>query len=784
MGAEKPARRAGLAGFLARLTLVFRAIGVFWPSAVLVILLFVFFCWLPVGRDVVQLAKEGSFTLPWVLLALVFCAFIAWFTGRWVSYFFPDPMLQTRVIRTHLPRFLGFSVFTVMAMAYILPTVAKVSYRLPLMIAVLIASVAWYAALIRGIRKYRAAGHSLKWVLLVASTLVLVMVISSLCPGASEWKAVASILLMQFIFIGCVVAHREHIRRGEPLAGTKAQAVNHPMVKGFLDRLEDKLEEQPRPKHRPAARMVPSEPPDLKREASLFLVFNAVAFVALGIFATAGSCLQVAQAIRPLPIALTGLAMVFGGINLVRFVGRWTRINFLFWIVLLSLLLGECFDAHRVHLVIPERAPDERPCFTKAAGQWMDSCVKDPRNSSLDKDHRIPMVFVLSDGGAVRSAQWVGHVLGHLDKNSHGRFRQQLFAMSGASGGSVGNLVYYGLLSRGSSPDSIRHDAIRVLGNDMLSFTLARMLGSDLLNLAMPILGDKQCLGNLALNDRAAALEDGLAEAGRSAGLELETAFLDLVDQRSNMPLLCLNTTRVQDAKPAVISSFQFKDDAAFSGRLDLLAEMPRDSTFRANSAAILSARFPYVSPAGSLPVKYEYGDSGRTHWDAFVDGGYFDNSGAGLVLEMLMALENTEELKQQFRRFKPVVIHLSNGDPCESHGSGMNSVLNDVLAPMMTIVGAYGKQTDVNNRRLKHFLDVRGAKWVEINLFQESELGIVKTIKACESKKEYYPMSWALSDGPSKAMEERGRMHPEVGRWSGILDGWRGDPDWSSKVK
>jgi len=53
------------------------------------------------------------------------------------------------------------------------------------------------------------------------------------------------------------------------------------------------------------------------------------------------------------------------------------------------------------------------------------------------------------------------------------------------------------------------------------------------------------------------------------------------------------------------------------------------------STAALLSARFPIISPAGTLRAK---GDA--THGDRIVDGGYFDNAGLASALDVARALK------------------------------------------------------------------------------------------------------------------------------------------------
>ncbi|WP_166143835.1 hypothetical protein [Methylosinus sp. RM1] len=54
------------------------------------------------------------------------------------------------------------------------------------------------------------------------------------------------------------------------------------------------------------------------------------------------------------------------------------------------------------------------------------------------------------------------------------------------------------------------------------------------------------------------------------------------------------------------------------------------------STAALLSARFPVISPAGTLRAKND-----ATHGDRIVDGGYFDNAGLASALDVARALKN-----------------------------------------------------------------------------------------------------------------------------------------------
>ena len=75
----------------------------------------------------------------------------------------------------------------------------------------------------------------------------------------------------------------------------------------------------------------------------------------------------------------------------------------------------------------------------------------------------------------------------------------------------------------------------------------------------------------------------------------------------------------MQDGRPGVVSTMKL-DYNIFGRRLDVLDSLRPGEDVHLSSMVILGARFPYVSPAGRIRNNY------------FVDGGYFDNSGAGVV--------------------------------------------------------------------------------------------------------------------------------------------------------
>ena len=136
--------------------------------------------------------------------------------------------------------------------------------------------------------------------------------------------------------------------------------------------------------------------------------------------------------------------------------------------------------------------------------------------------------------------------------------------------------------------------------------------------------------------DRAGALENSLEDITRlDTGLlrpNMKAPFSSFLalksDTQYQLPILCINVTRMQDGNPGVVSNVKL-DSINFNNRVDVLGLMPDDKDISISTAAIMGARFPYVSPAGRIDQEFREG-SAKPHY--FVDGGYFDNSGAGVV--------------------------------------------------------------------------------------------------------------------------------------------------------
>jgi hypothetical protein len=229
-------------------------------------------------------------------------------------------------------------------------------------------------------------------------------------------------------------------------------------------------------------------------------------------------------------------------------------------------------------------------------------------------------IVVAAAGGGIQASAWAAQVLAGLSSDdATGTFHRSVRVISGVSGGSVGAMyflgTYDGVWGSAVSPDEARQHALA----SSLAAVAWGVVYPDLHRLFLPI--SSLFWRNI---DRGSTLERSLAmTAGRDPGPTL-LELAPLV--RKGLPVVLLNATLTADALPIVFSNSRFPgaDDRAEAGSDNRQGLRSFHDDFRLETrletAVRLSASFPLVSPAAQASML-----RGR---NAFVDGGYFDNSG------------------------------------------------------------------------------------------------------------------------------------------------------------
>jgi hypothetical protein len=356
-------------------------------------------------------------------------------------------------------------------------------------------------------------------------------------------------------------------------------------------------------------------------------------------------------------------------------------------------------------------------------------------------------IVVAAAGGASRAGFFMASILGYFlqDAQQHGldanQIRNRLFAISGVSGGSMGAVMVTAALHEKS--DSADHPCVKAnftllwgdkIGNwrDCLeTLTSGDFLSADFFGFAFNDMlpfgwwRDRAAVLEGTWNDRYNSVIAQPSSPLSSACNGLGCPFLSLRPREGHwIPLLVLNgtseatggrivttalantykplstcpTSQSATDCPLFVDADRFHDLLNYRSRptgwlgafqrawLAWAERSGAPDDVRIDTAVLNSARFPLISPAGSIRNK------DQAIVDRIVDGGYFENYGALSAKEIALAIHAAQPA------LAPIVIALSN-DP--------NDLLNvdqDVAAPEAKI------KADLKNTRKKQEQKVRAA--------------------------------------------------------------------------
>jgi len=337
----------------------------------------------------------------------------------------------------------------------------------------------------------------------------------------------------------------------------------------------------------------------------------------------------------------------------------------------------------------PAAAAAAVPGMEQALAQWVarsGACDRPVRGvAGAEPVTARPLLLVAADGGGIRAATWTVAALRTLS-GAGDCGRSAVLMSSGVSGGSVGLA-----LSRGADPQG---DVERLAGPQALAAALGGLFVGDLVagatGLRLPALDAPAVDGRAPWLDRAGLIETVWeAEAGHLRSPFTpgqEGAAGAILFNSSAVGVGCRALVGQVDTGPAAgaaVAGPAYGDGLtppttgtavrgdppcrALTGlpaaTFDLEKSYGRCLPPLAwSTAAMLSARFPTVTPAGRVQ---ECGDLGPLQ---LVDGGYVESSGTGLLAETaprLMAAvreHNARAATAGGPVLVPVVVFLRNG--------------------------------------------------------------------------------------------------------------------------
>ncbi|MCK1441490.1 hypothetical protein IVB43_03620 [Bradyrhizobium sp. 48] len=445
-------------------------------------------------------------------------------------------------------------------------------------------------------------------------------------------------------------------------------------------------------------------------------LFGALCMLFFSIFSISG-----AQLVGPLGVFLLAVIGIVSFGALLTKVGDRIGIPLLSLVILWALALSyfDLTDNHEVTL-----SPSIHPRLERSVEEfekWYSA--REDRKWYEDRKIPYPVFIVAASGGGLYAAQHAATVLSRMQDRCP-NFAQHVFAISGVSGGSLGGAVFSSM-AKTMAPNGDHADcnlgmqgegkfeatADRFMSHDFLSPVLAAALFPDAAQRFLPAWSSRF--------DRARVFEQGISEAWAQSKTDSDVwsqPFLDHWDPAKSAPALILNFTNVEHGNRVAITPFTIIDWGEVGNIIPLsnLAEFHTLAKIRKGddsssdemrdislaAAVSLSARFPWIMPAGSFHFQ-----SGSMR---MVDGGYVENSGSETAFDLIYALARFYNQDSRLRDGKPPVrflgIAVTNLQILQ-HPGGFG--LGELLSPIRTMLSTRETRVVVALGNLSRFTEL-----------------------------------------------------------------------------
>lgn len=450
--------------------------------------------------------------------------------------------------------------------------------------------------------------------------------------------------------------------------------------------------------------------------------------------------------------------------------------------------------ANEVPLIVKAGVEHDRVVVGDVWDRWVAANASDP-----SEEEAIPLVFIAASGGGIRAAAWTSYVMDCVFVGSvadsgcvpQTDARSSIVLTSGVSGGSLGIASWAASVV---NPDAVSGSTDWVkdhLGDDYLAGAMAWLLLVDT---------PRSFVGfGPSIRDRAEILEQAFEQSWPGDGTSLlSEGIFDVWEHRRDVPLMVFNGTSVNDpcrfnssvltatahTEGSTCTSLEVfegreravEDAATLAATKDLVDFLCPDQDVRVSTAALLSARFPVISPTGR--VGGSLGDCGEEPEAAFsVDGGYLEGSGAGTVTEVAQRLESNIDAWNQSHDacIVPFMIQIDNG--YENPGAApLGASPIEVLVPIRTLISSqFGRIAHAREQAAIEFdrpFEIGGAP---VEILAASGTPITSRYARITTRAHpgvQAPLGWTLSDASFDDLQsqlgifENRRELSEIRRW------------------
>jgi hypothetical protein len=345
-----------------------------------------------------------------------------------------------------------------------------------------------------------------------------------------------------------------------------------------------------------------------------------------------------------------------------------------------------------------KEASNTTPALSQHFDKWLNHLKQDTTYRIGANKDTIPVVFIASEGGALRTGAFAAMILAKLD--SFPSFSKYIYCYSGVSGGALGTNFFNALLinKRTANNDlSLSSATESFFKTDFLAAATGKLVFGEIINYFIP--------WHIERLDRAIALEKaweyGFAKINKDKNI-LSGSFNNTID--STLPAVFINTTEAETGLQCIWSNVNI-NGLPLSKRTNLYLRANKNLPY--STAINLSTRFPLVSPGAAI----FFGEGKNEQRFHFVDGGYYENAGSETLLQVM------KNLQLDKKPIKPYVLQFNFGTEDSIISAKSIKSFSEIMEIIGGIYNTRSGRSNMARYNMQEFVKNIHGEYINLNL-------------------------------------------------------------------
>ncbi|WP_299607109.1 hypothetical protein [uncultured Aquimarina sp.] len=477
-----------------------------------------------------------------------------------------------------------------------------------------------------------------------------------------------------------------------------------------------------------------------------------------------------ATRVNPLSIMVLSLLSLFMICFVLILLGKKIRLPLLSIITIICIFSSRFFTDNSDHYQLEiKKTTVDRVSLDTYIYHWL----KSRKDDILNTDNKFPIIMVSAEGGGSRAGLWSFLTHSYLYEKSEGAyFDRNLLSLTGASGGSVGNAMFFAEARNASMSNrkadfkiqsdienpNLNYKASVIYKDNYLSTALLSLLGRDLF---------KEVTSLFNFKNRGQLLEDqwirahGQFFSDEKGDLILNKEFLSFykgvisknrkISDPKIPPLLLINTTHTQTGNYNIISPVTYAHLRSLEGMNDFINTVQSsypNGSIDLSTAMRINASFPFVTPVGEVRKK------DRTDIitsDQYADAGYYDNIGGRVSkgIEEVLAKVLRDSFPELIEKVKMKHVLITNSEERK-----IAKTSSQLTAPLTTLQNVrYGHTREIMEKLGDdHIVELKPTEIIPSTNLEDS----ISKRKNEEKIKPVLPLGRYLSKIAIRSMEAR----------------------------